>query len=278
MKSAKGQVARNKKRKPIIADFHIHTVASGHAYSTILEYAKEAKKRKLKYIAITDHGPAMPDGPHYYYFCNLQMLPLEVDGVKILRGIEANIINNDGALDLDNEIFDRIHFVLATFHPRCGYENQGEEKNTDTIVKAMNNPHLCAIAHPENAQFPVDFKRLAEAAKEKDILIEVNNSSYLSRPGTKDRIVQILKEVKRVGGNICLGTDSHIATMVGKFDYALTICREVDFPVENIINYSEELIKKYIKPVKTAESPKLMACKNQGIDQCNQHHLVHKVV
>ena len=48
----------------IIADTHTHTIASTHAYSTLLENVGYAKKAGLRAIAITDHGPAMPDAPH----------------------------------------------------------------------------------------------------------------------------------------------------------------------------------------------------------------------
>ena len=44
-------------------DTHCHTIASGHAYSIIVENAQEAAKKGLKMIAITDHGPALAEGP-----------------------------------------------------------------------------------------------------------------------------------------------------------------------------------------------------------------------
>ena len=47
-----------------IIDTHTHTVASGHAYSTLIENAKAASAKGLKALAVTDHGVAMPGGPH----------------------------------------------------------------------------------------------------------------------------------------------------------------------------------------------------------------------
>lgn len=76
-----------------LGDFHIHTVASNHAYSTIRDIVSQAKKKGLKYIGITDHGPSMLDGPHYYYFANLGIIPDIIDGVRVLKGIESNIID-----------------------------------------------------------------------------------------------------------------------------------------------------------------------------------------
>ncbi|MFW5991661.1 MAG: PHP domain-containing protein, partial [Halanaerobiaceae bacterium] len=51
----------------IEVDLHMHTLNSGHAYSTITEMAKAAAGQNLKLIAVTDHGPLLPGGPHEYY-------------------------------------------------------------------------------------------------------------------------------------------------------------------------------------------------------------------
>ena len=51
-------------------DLHSHTVSSGHAYSTLLENLRAAKEKGLEALAMTDHGPNMPGGPHLYHFYN----------------------------------------------------------------------------------------------------------------------------------------------------------------------------------------------------------------
>lgn len=72
-------------------DLHMHTLASTHAYSTVHDYIAAAARKHIRLIAITDHGPEMVDAPHPFHFNNLRVLPRVVDGVGILRGIEANI-------------------------------------------------------------------------------------------------------------------------------------------------------------------------------------------
>ena len=52
----------------IIADLHTHTLVSNHAFNTITEMAAAAQKRGLFAMAVTDHGPSMPDAPHPWYF------------------------------------------------------------------------------------------------------------------------------------------------------------------------------------------------------------------
>ncbi len=231
-----------------VADFHIHTVSSGHAYSTIEEYVRKAKKVGLKMIAITDHGPAMPGAPHYYHFANLRMVPRTIDGIRVLRGVEANIINDRGEIDLKDEeiLWGELDIVMATFHPRCGYEDQGEAKNTRVLLKAIQNPRINIIAHPENPKFPVNVAETVAAAKERGVLIEINNSSDVSRPGSRECALKFAKEIKRAGWKAAVGTDSHISCMLGDFRYALSIIKDAKLKASDVINTSEALINAYL--------------------------------
>ena len=81
-----------------LIDLHTHALSSGHAYSTVKENIEYAKINNLKYYGISDHGINMPGGPHLFYFQNLKVIPSEVNGVRVLRGMEANIIDYDGFL------------------------------------------------------------------------------------------------------------------------------------------------------------------------------------
>jgi len=230
----------------LVADLHIHTVSSGHAYSTLEEYVAQAKRIGLDAIAITDHGPAMPGGPHYYHFSNMRMIPREIDGIKILRGIEANIINEKGEIDLtEQEIkWGELDIIMVAMHPRVGYENQGEEKNTEVLIKAMKNPYVNVVAHPGNPKYPIKVKEMVAAAKEKGVLIEVNNSSDFSRPGSHERCVEIARETKKIGWKILIGTDAHISGMLGIFDDALRLIAEAGLTEEDVVNTSWKKIER----------------------------------
>jgi len=237
---------KNKSIK-LIADLHIHTVASGHAYSTVEEYAAAAKKKKLKVIAITDHGPAMPGGADPYHFSNQRMIPDILNGVRILRGGEINIIDPEGHLDLSNEYLKTMDFVSIAMHPKCGYEGSGETENTKTLLKAMHNKYVKVLAHPGNPMYPIDFKKVIPIAKERGILIELNNSSLtISRKGSFDRCFEIAKFVKSIGWKVTLGSDAHISTMVGDLDTVLKMAMDAGLKKEDIINTSMDLIDKYL--------------------------------
>ena len=66
----------------IAADLHTHTLVSNHAFNTITEMATKAAAMGYKAIAITDHGCAMPDSPHIWYFNNLIRLPDVLEAVS----------------------------------------------------------------------------------------------------------------------------------------------------------------------------------------------------
>ena len=64
-------------------DLHTHTIASDHAYSTIVECVNYAKNNGIVMFATTDHGPALEDGPHPWHFNNLKVVPRICDGVAV---------------------------------------------------------------------------------------------------------------------------------------------------------------------------------------------------
>lgn len=230
----------------IVADLHLHTISSGHAYSTLEEYVAQAKKIGLKVIAVTDHGPAMPGGPHSYYFSNMRMIPEMIEGIRIYKGIEADVINSKGEIDLEDEDLSRLEVVMLAMHPRCGFENEGEEKNTEVLIKALENPYINIIAHPGNPKYPINVERTVKIAKEKGVLIEINNSSFTSREGSWERCVQFAKEIKRQNWKVIIGSDSHISTMLGTFDKALKLIKEAGLTEEHVVNTSLKKIEKYL--------------------------------
>ncbi|MCL1855011.1 MAG: PHP domain-containing protein, partial [Clostridia bacterium] len=97
----------------LVVDVHVHTIVSGHAYSTVQETASAAGEKGLEMIAFTEHGPAMAGAPLPIYFANMSVFPHVMSGVKILRGAEANVVDHKGKLDLEDRILKKLDFVIA---------------------------------------------------------------------------------------------------------------------------------------------------------------------
>lgn len=230
-----------------VLDTHCHTIASGHAYSTINEIADVAKEKGLKLISITDHGPEMPGAPHFYYFGNLRVLPPEIKGIKILKGIEANIMDSQGNLDLASNRLKKLDIVLAALHEACIKPGSIRE-NTGAVIGAMNNPYVDIIAHLGNPQYSLDYDVIVKEAAKTDTLIEINNSSFVSsRRGSYENCLYIIKKCKELGVQVSLGSDTHYAGDVGNFSKALKLVEEANFPQELIINTSVDKLLNYLR-------------------------------
>jgi putative hydrolase len=232
-----------------LLDIHCHTIASGHAYSTIQEMAKHAADIGFEAVGMTDHGPAMPGGAHLFHFVNLHCLPEEMYGVRVLKGAEANIIDHQGGLDLDDKVLKRLDIVIASFHLPC-IDPGTIEQNTNTLIKIAQNPHVDVIGHPGNPHYPINIKEVVRAAKENNTLIEINNSSLRpigSRTGSKENCYEILKECRDQGVMVLLGSDAHVSFEIGKFDKVEQMIKDLNVPEELIANTSLEKLKSYIK-------------------------------
>lgn len=230
-----------------ILDLHTHTIVSGHAYSTVQENIEAAKKIGLKYLGMSEHAPSMPGGPHPFYFQNIYVIPKEVDGVRVLKGIEGNIIDFDGNIDVTDEMTLHLDYIIASLHSPC-LKGGTKEENTNAYLKAMNHPKVKIIGHPDDSRFIFDKEIVIKNAKEKNILIEINNSSLKPdsfREGSRENIIELLRLCKKYNVRVVLGSDAHISYDVGKFIYNGSIIDEVNFPKELVINYHEEQIKEF---------------------------------
>lgn len=140
-------------------DLHMHTVASTHAYSTLSDYIAEAHRKGIKLFAITDHGPDMADAPHHWHFINMRIWPRIVDGVGILRGIEANIKNIEGEIDCSGPMFTSLDLIIAGFHEPV-FAPHDKDTNTQAMIATMASGHVHIISHPGIPNIPLISQRL----------------------------------------------------------------------------------------------------------------------
>ena len=177
-------------------DPHTHSIASGHgSQATITDLAKKASRIGLKAIGITDHGPATLCSSRASYFRNLAYATKKRCGVDILYGVELNILDKEGTVDLDDEILKTLDYAIISMHAPT-YKSGSIEENTFAYVNAMKHPHVKIVGHPEDTKFPVDFEALIVAARHFGVAIEINNSSLSPegyRGDVRERIRLILE-------------------------------------------------------------------------------------
>lgn len=231
----------------ILVDLHNHTAASDHAYSSIDEIAREAERKGLKYVGITDHGPEMPGEPDLDHIENLRVLPSKIHGVEILKGVEANIMDQDGKLDVPDPYIKNLDIVLAGLH-NFSKESWDRDGNTRALLKAMENEDVDVIVHPGNPDFPINKEDFVLGAKKSKTLVEINNSSFVkSRTGSSKLCRNIALLCKEYRVPVVINSDSHISFDVGNTDQALELLKSIDMPEELIVNRSVESFETYFK-------------------------------
>ncbi len=232
-----------------LLDVHVHTIASIHAYSTIRESIAAAKERGLALVGISDHGPALPGGTQEMYFRNFKVIRNKDFGIGVLMGAELNITDFGGSTDLREDTMRRLDYAIASLHDLCIHPGTAEE-NTRALIGAMKNPHVNIIGHPDNPQYPVDFDALAKAAKEHHVLLEVNNSSYLSegtRKGSDKKAAELLRACREQGTAVIMGSDAHIDLDIGNHTASRNILEQAGFPEELIINRDVNAFLAFLK-------------------------------
>lgn len=231
-----------------ILDLHTHTVASGHAYSTIKEMAQAAADKGLKLLGITEHAMRMPGTCHEFYFQNLKVIPREECGVELMFGSELNVIDYNGAVDMEKRTLEKLDYAVASFHPPCITAGSREE-NTRAACRVMENPHVLILGHPDDGRYAMDYEEIVRASKATGTLIELNNSSLNPkgfRQNAYENDREILTICMKLGVPIVVNSDAHVDADVGNHIYAQKILDEIGFPEELILNDRPEEIKKRI--------------------------------
>lgn len=235
-----------------VLDVHTHTLASGHAYSTLREMARMASEKGLHMLGITEHGVKMPGTCHSYHFQNLKVIPREMYGVELMLGVELNIMDFEGTVDMEEYLLKEMDVTVASIHPpciRCG----SKEENTRAYVKAMENPYVNIIGHPDDGRFPVDYEQLVYAAKENDVLLEINNSSLAPgsfRENARENYMEMLSYCKDCEVSVIMGSDAHIDTDVGNHHLAAVLLEETGFPETLVVNRHVEEVWRYLNKYK----------------------------
>lgn len=231
-----------------ILDSHTHTIASGHAYHTVYEMAHAASENGLQLLGLTEHAMTMPGTCHEYYFMNLRILPRKMCGIEVMFGVEANIIDYEGHLDMNQELLSKMDVVIASLHTPCLKPGTREE-NTRAYLKAMENPYVNIIGHPDDSRYPVDYEALVLGAKEHHVLLELNNNSLNPlgarvNPLPNDALMLSLCMKHEVP--IIMNSDAHSAFDVGTHQFTDLLIEEMQFPQHLIVNRSVAEYKKYI--------------------------------
>ncbi|HIY20451.1 MAG TPA: phosphatase [Candidatus Flavonifractor merdigallinarum] len=232
-----------------VLDSHTHTVASGHAYSTLMEMARAAADQGLKLLCITDHAPGMEGTTNRDYFSNARIIDRELFGVQLMIGVELNILDTQGKVDLDQPLLSKLDLGVASLHTKCIAPGGDAEGYTHAVISAMDNPYINIIGHPDDGRYPLHYPEVVRAAGEKGVLLEVNNSSLTPgcfRQNAPVHCAEMLRLCKQEGVPVVVGSDAHMCTYVGRHQYAEALLKELDFPEELVMNRDSDAFRAFV--------------------------------
>lgn len=228
-----------------LLDVHTHTIASGHAFSTMQEMAQAAAEKGLQLLGITEHAPGIPGTCAPIYFKNLRCVPRQMYGVELMLGVELNILNYQGDIDMEEELLSRLDLRIAGIHSLC-YTPGTTDENTNAMIGAIRNPWVDIISHPGDGTASLHFEPIVIAAKEHHTLLEINNSSLnpiRQKVAARDNNLEILRLCKRYETPVILGSDAHISFDIANYDHLHELLRLTEFPEALIMNDKVEAFK-----------------------------------
>jgi putative hydrolase len=238
----------------LYADYHTHTKYS-HGKGTIMDNVMAARRKGLTEIAITDHGIR-----HLTFGVrakNIIKMRQEIDninehceGIKVLLGMECNIISASGDIDMNDEIRKHLDILLVGYHmmvrPKSirdtwdiyglnymekffSYNTEKvKEKNTIGIAKAIEKHKIDIITHP-GARIPIDTTYIAQVAAKAGTALEINCSSNVM---TAEHVIAAAKQ----GVKFVINSDAHRPEDVGKLDNGIKVALEAGLDSSQIIN------------------------------------------
>lgn len=233
----------------LAGDLHCHTQASVHAYSTLRENMNAAVKKGIKVLGVTDHGIGCPDSPPLSYFENLLSLPNDTGEIYLLRGVEANIMDFQGNLDMPEKLLQEMDIVIASFHTSCRVPGTKDE-HTRAYLEVAQNPNVDIIGHSGSVEFEYDYERVIPEFKKCGKIVEINAHTFICRQKSIENCKKIAQLCKDLGVRVAVNSDAHSEFEVGVCQKAFDMLEEIGFPEELIINKDYQRLMQYLKDKK----------------------------
>jgi len=195
----------------IRGDLQMHTTDSD-GDATLKEMAQGVRERGYEYMAITDHSPhvAVTQGLDAAglnrQIDEIERLNDEMEGITILKSIEVDILE-DGSLDLPDDILERLDLTVCSVH---SHFDLPREKQTERIIRAMDNPHFTILAHPtgrmigKRPPYEIDLEQIMQAALERGCFLEINADP--SRLDLNDVQARMARDMGLI---LAIDTDAH---------------------------------------------------------------------
>lgn len=222
----------------IRGDLHAHTRATD-GRSSLKEMIEAARSLGYSYLAITEHSRAVSVARGFdrkrleQQIEEIDRLTDEYPDFRILKGIEVDVLA-DGSLDLPDEVLVRLDLTVCSVHSKF---DLSAEKQTERIIRAMDNPHFNILGHPtgrlinERDAYRVDMEKIMEAARERGCFLELN--AHPDRLDLNDHHCHMAKEM---GLKVAISTDAHTTQGLKNMKFGVYQARRGWLTADDVIN------------------------------------------
>lgn len=229
----------------VIADLHTHTMCTSHAYQSLDEMAATARACGYCAMALTNHGPGMPDAPHSWHFGNFSTLPRVVNGVVMLYGAEANVMDTKGGLDFPQSVLCAMDWVVASIHSPCVPGLLTRREANRLWLSVAENPYVDCIGHSEQTHYQYDYDLVTRAFARNNKVVELNGNSCNVRKDGIPNMRALLRACLDNGCRIALNSDAHSTRQLKEGLQGLyALVEELHFPQELIVNATRKNLVK----------------------------------
>jgi len=219
----------------LAVDLHAHTHFSRCGLHSHVELLERARSLGMHGLAITDHGPAIGGRVCGAFFDRLRA---PVAGVRLLKGMECNLVDEDGAIDLPPQQLPFMDVVLLGIHPNTP-TGLGAGAYTARLLAALaRNPAVDVVTHLNDPSYPVDFRAVARAALASGVAVELNNSKTALARSPDALTRELVRAVLDVGCRLVVTSDTHALDELGRDDAVQPFLDEVGFPRERLVSSS----------------------------------------
>jgi len=228
----------------IEVDLHSHSLFSSCGVHTIVEMLESGKALGMKALAITDHGVTLGGRLNSVFFNRLKE---PVPGIRLLKGIECNLLEEPGRIDCPREWLPNMDVVLLGIHPNTD-TGLGKLRYTQMLLQAMErNQYVDIIAHLNCPPYEVDFESIVNGAMNYEMAIEINNSK--SKPGVArpEKTRELITVCKKLECPIVISSDAHTIEEVGQDSMVRPFLEEARFPMELIVNRDAETAFRFVE-------------------------------
>ncbi|WP_293645846.1 DNA polymerase/3'-5' exonuclease PolX [Thiolapillus sp.] len=219
-------------------DLHCHTTRSD-GQDSLEAMAKAARALGHDYLAITEHSQHLGiarglDPDELLAHCDaIDELNDRLAGIRLLKGLEADILE-DGSLDMPDHVLQRLDICLGAIHSAFGLS---EKKQTERVIRAMDNPHFNILAHPtarligKRPACRLDMEKIMDAALERGCFLELN-----SQPRRLDLDDIYCRMAKERGLKVAISTDAHSTGQLAYQRYGLAQARRGWLEKADVLN------------------------------------------